>query len=271
MANTLGRATRRALARIGRSSVLLGPLFLPLGCGSSTRDARPSVILVSIDTLRADHVGTYGYGRDTTPFLDGWAKQAIVFEHAFTPCAWTLVAHMTMLTGLYPDQHGVVKEDLALAPEIPLLAERMKAAGYQTVGLYHPCWIHERHGFGRGFDVFRGHKDAEEAEQHLREELARRDHDRPLFLFVHLYDVHNEFTNDGHEFLYPSPAPYQDMFREPSMPDLPSLPPDKLWETKGLLSEAELRTLVAYYDGGIRYVDAKLERWFALLKEQGWL
>src|SRR5262245_27398515 len=259
MANTLGRATRRALARIGRSSALLAPLLLPLGCGSSTRDARPSVILVSIDTLRADHVGTYGYGRDTTPFLDRWAKEGVVFEHAFTPCAWTLVAHMTMLTGLYPEQHGVVKEDLALAPEIPLLAERLKGAGYQTVGLYRSSWVHARHGFARGFDVFRAHAHAEEAGQHLREELARVTHDRPLFLFVHLYDVHNETTGQEVEWIYPSPAPFQGMFLDDSMAPLPHLAAEKIWASKGLLSEAQLRTLGALYDGGIRHVDARLE------------
>src|SRR5262245_55049055 len=160
------------------------------GC-SHGPPARPSLILVSIDTLRADHLGLYGYARDTSPFLDRFAKRALVYEHAFTPAAWTLVAHMTMLTGLYPEQHGVLAGKLALAPDVPLLAERLKKAGYQTLGLYQPTWVHPRHGFGRGFDVFRPHDDAAQAGEHLFEELAKLDPARPFFLFVHLFDVHN--------------------------------------------------------------------------------
>ena len=92
---------------------------LALGLALACRDAtpRPSILLISIDTLRADHLGLYGYARDTSPFLDRFARGALVFEHAFTPKAWTLPAHMTMLTGLYPEQHGVLAGDSALAPE----------------------------------------------------------------------------------------------------------------------------------------------------------
>ena len=136
-------------------------LVLLTACGSE--GPPPNVILVSIDTLRADHVGLYGYARDTTPFLDDFAKTAMVFEHAFSVCPWTLVAHMTMLTGLFPAQHGVVADQLALSQEIPLLPERLASAGYQTLGLYYTSWIHERYGFARGFDVFRAHESAEEA------------------------------------------------------------------------------------------------------------
>src|SRR5262245_31033030 len=87
-------------------------LALP-ACGGGPKPPR-SIVLVSIDTLRADHVGAYGYGRATTPFLDRMASEGILFERAFTSAAWTLIAHMTMLTGLYPEQHGVVEGDQAL-------------------------------------------------------------------------------------------------------------------------------------------------------------
>src|ERR1700752_245713 len=113
-------------------------------CERSER--RTSVILVSIDTLRADHTGLHGYERDTTPFLDHWAKGARVFDHAYTTASWTLVTHMSMLTGLYPQQHQVTSTELALAGEVPLLAERLRTDGYRTVGLYQPGMIHERHG-----------------------------------------------------------------------------------------------------------------------------
>jgi arylsulfatase A-like enzyme len=229
------------------------------------------VILVSIDTLRADHVGLYGYARDTTPFLDRFARDAVVFERAFSTCPWTLVAHMTMLTGLFPAQHGVVRDELALSPEIPLLAERLQRAGYRTLGLYYTSWVHERYGFARGFDVFRAHGSAEVALEHAREELARLDRARPYFLFFHLFDVHNGAMETGTHMLYPSPPPFQDLFMEGAAERLPKLPPDQIWESVNLLDAEQLAALNALYDGGIRHVDSRLEELFAWLEQQGLL
>jgi len=245
-------------------------LCLAGGCGARA-PARPSVILISIDTLRADHLGLYGYGRDTSPFLDRFARQCTVFERAHAPCAWTLSSHMTMLTGLFPAQHGVVEEDVALNDGIPTLAERLHDVGYQTVGLYRQSWVHERHGFARGFDVFRAHVDVEEAGAHLDEELGRLDPERPLFLFVHLYDVHNAPAGPGQRPLYPGPKPFQDLFLTPDAAPLPELSEEKLWETANLLGPAELETVVALYDGGIRHVDTRLSEWFEELERAGWL
>lgn len=254
---------------MSRAGLLL--LALLAACSGGRESGRPSVILVSIDTLRADHVGLYGYPRDTTPFLDRWADGGIVFDQAYTPAPWTLIAHMTMLTGLYPAQHGVVDENHGLSEAVPSLAERLRPLGYQTVGLYRESWIRSRYGFDRGFDVFRSHADAEEAEQHLLEELETLDRERPLLLFLHLFDVHDGFDADGDETLYPSPAPYQDMFLEGPPTPLPDMLPEELWRTQGLLTPEQIETIVAHYDGGIRYVDAKLEAWFARLEEEGWL
>lgn len=254
-----------------RCAVLLVGLagLLASGCGADARP--PAVILVSIDTLRADHVGTYGYARDTTPFLDRFARDAVVFEHAFTPAPWTLVAHMTMLTGLFPAQHGVLEEHQALAPEIPLLAERLKAAGYQTVGLYYPSWVDPRFGFARGFDVFRAHGSVEEARALALAELARVDRTRPWFLFLHLFDVHDGPLATGAHVLYASPPPYEDFFMADAAEKLPRIPPDVLWESQDLLDDEQKAALVALYDGGIRHVDANLELLFAELERGGYL
>lgn len=233
--------------------------LLLAACGGP-KDERPSVILVSIDTLRADHVGLYGYERPTTPFLDRWAQQATVFDQAFTTAAWTLVAHMTMLTGLFPEQHGVIGQKLGLSPELPLLAERLHTAGYRTYGLHNGGWIHERYGFQRGFDVFREHKGLEEADQHLRALLPDLERDGPFFLFLHLFDVHcGDLGKDASP--YPSPERYQHLFTEGLVP-LPDLPLEKMWHTVDVLDEEQKKTLVALYDGGIRHVDDQLGQWF---------
>ncbi|NOT30919.1 MAG: sulfatase [Planctomycetes bacterium] len=246
-------------------------LLAALACACGEAERRPSVILISIDTLRADHLGTYGYERDTSPFLDRFARDAVVYEQAFTPAPWTLVAHMTMLTGLFPAQHGVVQEELALSPEIPLLAERLEAAGYQTLGLYYPCWIDERYGFARGFDVFRAHGSVEEARALVPAELARLDRARPYFLFLHLFDVHDGPLATGAHMLYASPPPYQDFFMPDAAGKLPALAPDVLWKSRGLLTSEQVAALVALYDGGIRHVDANLALLFGELERGGWL
>jgi arylsulfatase A-like enzyme len=242
-----------------------------LALGACTEDvpARPSVVLVSIDTLRADHLGLYGYWRDTSPTLDRLAEESVVFERAFAPAAWTLISHMTMLTGLYPNQHGVVAAEWALARETPLLAERLREAGYRTVGLYFEGWIHARHGFDRGFDVFRAHVDAEEAGEHLAEELAALDGGRPLFLFLHLFDVHSGPLSTEPGPIYDCPPPYDELFLPGAAALLPDVPEGELWQTKGPLPAEALQGLTALYDGGIRYVDDLLEGWFDALRAAG--
>jgi len=231
----------------------------------------PSVLLVSIDTLRADHLGVYGYERATTPFLDRWARNATVFEQAYTTAAWTLVAHMTMLTGLFPEQHDVIGKNRALSPEIPLLAETLKAAGYATCALYAPGWIDRRHGFDRGFDLFRPHQDLAQADVHLGELMDELPGERPFFLFLHLFDVHcGPFEGDSIP-IYPAPEPYQHMFVTDDMQPWPSKPAKDLWWTRNVLGPEEFRTAAALYDGGIRQVDDQLARWFGALEEHGLL
>jgi len=249
-------------------ALVLAGVLAACGDGPAPAPARtqPNVLLISIDTLRADRLSLYGHTRATTPFLERFAQGARVFERAYSPAPWTLISHMSMLTGLYPPQHGVIAGDLALAPEIPLLAERLAQAGWQTVGLYHPIWVLPRHGFARGFDVYRPHEDIVEAERHLQEELARLDSARPTFLFVHLFDVHvGPIVKDQHS-IYPAPEPYPDFFMPGATARVPMYP-DQLDPHDDDQREA----LAALYDGGIRHVDDQLARWFADLEQRGFL
>jgi arylsulfatase A-like enzyme len=240
-------------------------------CGDAEPARRPNVILISLDTLRADHMGLYGYERDTTPYLDRMADESLVFERAFAPAAWTLISHMTMLTGLYSNQHGVVAGDRALARDTPLLAQRLVDQGYQTLALYYEGWISARHGFGRGFDVFRPHETVLEAGVHLDEELARLDPERPFFLFVHLFDIHCGPLATEPGPLYHAPPPYDTLFLPDAAARIPPLPEKRLWKTQGLLDEQAVEGLVALYDGGIRYVDDQLAEWIEGWKASGLL
>ena len=247
-------------------------LSLLFACGPPAADQpRPSILLISLDTLRADRTGLAGYERDTTPYLDRLAAESVVYDEAYSVAPWTLISHMTMLTGLNPEQHGVVQGRAALSKEIPLVAEVLREAGYQTLGLYFEGWVHERHGFDRGFDVFEAHRDAEEAELHLAKWLPKLDPERPVFLFLHLFDVHTRGLDREDSTLYEPPEPYDRMFMEDARERLQGLTLPRAYRNNETLTEAQLEALGALYDGGVRYVDHKLERWIESWRRTGLL
>ncbi len=183
---------------------------------------RPDLVLISVDTLRPDHLGCYGYGRPTSPFLDELAAGGTRFADAWAPSPWTLPSHATMLTGALTPRHGAVEEELSLAPGLPLLADRLREAGYATCGVVTSVFVDRRYGFDRGFDRFidfglesgeREALDVPDAEEVTAAALAwaREQADgRPVFLFLHLYDVH---------YPYDPPPPWNERFNRPARPE----------------------------------------------------
>ena len=262
--------SRAARARL--SGVLVGVALAALaGCGEQRPGPSPSpraVFVISIDTLRQDHVGHYGYERDTTPVLDELARTSLVFERAYTTASFTLIAHMSMLTGLYPFQHGVLTPKNALSEEVPTLAQHMRAAGYHTIGFYFPGWLDEHYGFGRGFDHYESHRTAEEAQEHLFAALAKLPADKPLFCFVHLFDVHNAALVNGLETMYDPPAPFDLMFVPDARQRLQGADPRLAWKRdSAAVSPGQHEAIVGMYDGGIRHIDTVLGEWIAHLRE----
>src|SRR5688572_20712340 len=163
---------------------------------------QPVVVLISLDTVRADHLGIYGATDDVTPHLDALAADAVVFDRAIAPAPTTLASHTSLMTGTWPHTHGVPRNGFVVHADNVTLAERLAAAGWETVGVVGSVPLAAETGFDQGF----GHYDDEMAvtsagvryyERHgeivvnraLRR-LDRRDPTRPLFLFVHLYDAH---------------------------------------------------------------------------------
>ena len=187
-----------------------------------------SVILISLDTLRRDHVGFHGYERETTPHLDALAEEGIVFDRCYTTMSWTLIAHMSLLTGMYPSQHKVWAREAALPLTIPTLAERFADLGYHTMGFHYPGWLDPRYGYERGFDVYRPHQTAEEAEKHMLAAMKSRPKDRPFFLFVHLFDAHNAPLRQSRS-LYTPPAPFDETFLPGAFERLEGLDFYQLW------------------------------------------
>ena len=115
---------------------------------------QPNVLLVSIDTLRADHLSSYGYDRKTSPEIDRLASEGVVFEQMVSSTSWTLPSHASMLTGLSDSVHGVDRNDRYLKPERRTLAESLREAGYRTAGFYSGPYLHPIYGMDQGFDDY---------------------------------------------------------------------------------------------------------------------
>lgn len=161
---------------------------------------RPNVILIMVDTLRADRLSLYGYERPTTPGLARWAeRRAVVFENTVAPAPWTLPSHVSLFTGLNALTHGV-NYDLGVPRERTLLAERLRAIGFATAAFTGGAIVAPAYGFDQGFDTFRYWRDSRPG----RGGMAGKDLDtglrnakrwlqstrEPFFLFVHTYEVH---------------------------------------------------------------------------------
>jgi arylsulfatase A-like enzyme len=176
--------------------------LVALACG------RPPerVVLISIDTLRADHVGAYGASRAHTPTLDELAARGVRFEHAFSPAPITLPAHASLLTGLEPPQHGVRGNGAFRLPEEALtLAEALRAAGFATAAFVGAFVLDRQYGLAQGFDAYDDRMTSRRAAgaTGFAERRADAVVDAALawlataperfFLFVHLYDPHANY------------------------------------------------------------------------------
>jgi arylsulfatase A-like enzyme len=182
-------------------------LAIPLWSGGRIlsrprRDPRPNVVLISLDTLRADYVGAYGSGLETTPNLDRLAEEGVLFENAVAPYPSTTASHMSLLTGTYPDVHDVLGPTRVLSKELATLAEILSGHGYQTAAVTEDGMISARSGFARGFGFYREfkHWDPATTDGHVRavvtEALAWLDRHpgERFFLFVHTYQVHGPYA-----------------------------------------------------------------------------
>jgi arylsulfatase A-like enzyme len=249
---------------------LLGALLALAVPGQlSCRPARSTpprvVVLVSIDTLRADHVGAYGYSRATTPNLDAFAKEGTVFEDAMSPSPWTLPAHASLLTGLYPGRHGVVTHESRLPASVSTLAEAMGKSGFITAAVVNSHRLSPHYGLQKGFWKFRyvaeeaGQREPGSAITDQAVHWLKRYAGERVFLFVHYYDVHSD---------YASRPEFEELFLRPY-----EGPADGT--TRGLRAHrtgelrygaADAERLVDLYDAGIRQMDHELSRLFAAIQ-----
>jgi len=201
MISTPSRVARR-LAAVG----LAATAVVIAGCdrpeppaGYVCRDC--NVVLISMDTLRADHVGAYGYDRPTTPVVDELAARAVLFENAISQSSWTRPAHMSMFTGLYPAEHGYLAlvNRRPLADTVPTLASVLRDRGYATVAFTGGINMAPAFGFDSGFDLYRVngryYRNSIEEARYWLDEIDKKGAER-FFMFFHAYDPHTPYHSD---------------------------------------------------------------------------
>ncbi|NQU09585.1 sulfatase, partial [bacterium] len=159
---------------------------------------RPSVILISLDTVRPDALGCGGSRRPTSPNLDRFAAQAAWFSEARAQAPWTLPSHMSLFTSLLPSRNGVEDIGQRLADHIPTLPELLQRAGYQTAAFVNNGQMKPHWGFARGFDLWQEYEvdEPEGGAPHITDEALRwlADNPRqPFFLFLHYFDAHDPY------------------------------------------------------------------------------
>jgi arylsulfatase A-like enzyme len=172
---------------------------LPNGC--SQRSGPPNVLLISVDTLRPDRLGCYGHDRNTSPTIDALARDGVRFDNAYSVAGWTLPAMATVLTGLYPRDHGATDFHWALDPAVPTMAGRLRRLGYDTRGYVSHVILEPRYGLAEGFASYDysvlnvGHPhDVSTGEPLTDLAIADiRNLQEPFFLWVHYFDPHFEY------------------------------------------------------------------------------
>ena len=269
------------------AGILLAGLFafklISIIAGPSPKQA--NLLLITLDTLRPDHLNVYGYQRATSPSLSELAKDSFVLDKAFTVATNSGPSHATLLTGLYPAQHGLVDNGQRINEETRTLAETLRQTGYDTAGFIGYHALSEEAGLDKGFQVFEFHPiashdhDEKEPDDDLKgfdavtgwlESWAQADEKSPFFVWMHVHNIHES---------YDPPAPYNSMFGKISAPqpledfdgdfdvrcanDL-----DEAWRA-GILPPRFKEEVIALYDGEIRLVDDQLGQIFAMLKSFG--
>jgi arylsulfatase A-like enzyme len=242
--------------------------------------AKPNLLLITLDTLRPDHLNVYGYQRATSPSLSRLAENSFVFEKAFTVATNSGPSHATLLTGLYPAQHGLLNNGQKI--QVPTLAETLRQRGYDTAGFVGYYALGEESGLDKGFENFEYHPIASHEHDEKKDDLkgfkavtgwleswaqTPVDSRSPFFAWMHVQNIHES---------YDPPPPYNAMFGKIS--SLQSLEGfegkfdvrcandlAKAWRS-GIFPPHLKNEVIALYDGEIRLVDDQLGKIFTMLK-----
>jgi arylsulfatase A-like enzyme len=263
------------ITTIGRkaSSKLLVSLvlFIALAAGHQVNDVLasdnpgPNIVLILIDTLRADHLGCYGYKRNTSPNIDDFASEAVVYKNAIATSSWTSPAVASLFTAQYPHVMGYEDQAVVLDEKFLTIAEILRNHGYATRGVISHLYLSADLGFDQGFETF----DEENAQGHghisspsvtdkgieLIDELK----DENFFLFLHYFDPHCDYIlHDEYDF-YPDYA--GSLYSGETIQDLRAIARD--------MNDDDVRYLNALYDSEIKFTDQHIGRLLDHLKATG--
>lgn len=231
-----------------------------------------NVLLYVIDTLRADHLGVYGYQRSTSPRIDALGRESTVFTRVTAQSSWTRPSVGSIMTGLGPFEHGALRLNDRLRPEALTLAEILRRHGYATAGFVTNVNVSREFGFDRGFEKYvylpeseerpSMHVPADELHRALDPWLRGRD-ERPFFLYVHATDPHTPYT--------PGPQALERIKIEHPQASLLGQPAalQRMIDDPKQISAANLAYVASLYDAEISFVDAHFGRLLDTLKSLG--
>jgi arylsulfatase A-like enzyme len=235
------------------------------------KENSPNIILISLDTLRADHLHCYGYERKTSPFIDKLAENSVLFANCYSPTGKTLPSHMSMFTSLYPIHHHLLANGnyviQKLDESIPTMTEVLRKHNYFTGAFTGGAYVDAQYGFSKGFDFYYNdpstyHRASVGHLYRQTKHWLEANRNKKFFLFLHTYQIHEPYF---------SPEPYNLMY----------LNKNTTWKSANLveifepdpykvLTDDERKNLVALYDGEITYTDEHLIKPLVdLLKESG--
>ncbi len=257
-------------------------------------EGSPNIIIISLDALRADHMGCYGYEKNTTPNINKLSSDSVIFDSAYCPEPFTLTSHMSLFTGLYPETHSVQVNKIAiwegmkkplLSKNIPTLTEILKKDKYMTAGYVFPFWLDEDFGFSRGFDSYNQYqKDltyADRINKDVSNQLINFKGKDKFYLFLHYFDIHNDYNRKKNRLPYYSPIEFRNKFISSSFNEKDAsfsvnkrLYADKYLNHYSKNNEKPMKEeheyVIGLYDAGIAYTDYYIGDLINKLKELGY-
>lgn len=246
-------------------------ILLITGCAEEKKAKRTNVLIFLVDAMRADRLSCYGYERETSPFLDEFAREACLFEHAISQSSWTYPSIASLFTGFYPSVHGVTEVESQggrylvnpLGERFPVLADVLRAQGWDTAAFAANPWFEADSGFRRGFEHFddraggtdrNGAVLVDRVQDWLDDYYSSQPETRGLFLYLHTMETHAPF-------ILPPEAP-----RVFDTRDEAELIPDPIWNQivkRGYYQLEDERRIAYYrdqYDNCVRFADDLFRR-----------
>jgi len=253
--------------RLFRQLRLLAGLASAVGLAGCAAEP-PNLLLISVDTLRPDHLPSYGYARDTSPAIERLASEGVLWENAYAPAPATVASHASLFTGRFPYQHGALNYGTPLAPAERTLAELLRDAGYRTFAVATSIRFHESSGFSQGFEHYESlheqPKQARGGEATDRVlELAGAGDGRPFFGFLHYFGPHTPYW---------PPEPWRSRWHEGPAQELPGGVGPYVHARREPGQPVPAKTLAylqALYDAEISHLDADLSRLLDGLESDG--